>query len=885
MKSIETVLIDPFLQRLAERMSSDIGIEVEAAQIGDDPPFFFVARELLVGAEEEELLDRCIEAGGELIPPRQIPPQPVEVACTRRPGPNNFARPIKVRLDPSNAIEDAKRSIAEFVRDKKGGGVQVEVHLSSERAIALAAYAVVLQSEGRDVSLNYVGEPTTLPLKTIEEDPSHPIGDNPANWPWLGDRVRIVDAWQLFESYRSNGATENLVWIAIFDNGFWLDSGGVPNSADLANSSPLRNLIDGTQPIGGPGRPGAEWHGNNVASCAYAIVGNEQEVAGSGGTIARGALFRTNYAWDQVIECLVTAAAWGLDIVNMSFRMRGGFNSDSKTSSYNNAFKWAADNGVIIVVAAGNDNLKIPENDIRPAAHTPGVITVGNIDPASWTAFGGTNGSNFGSAVHIWAPGTNITFAPNGVGIFPMGTGTSFAAPFVAGVVAMMRAIKPGLRVEKVREILQRTAWEGTDDKVTHGLDAHAALLLTMDGRLPNEFEEWYDGGNNSAAKAALLAPVLGNPNRLGPIGGVATHNPGDHDWWRFTLASIRNVEIRLEWYERLGTLSLYVEPNDQAEGSVESLTRLDAPGSVLLSGILGPGTYRLRVTGNAISAYEIGVIHRSAVLRPDGFEPNQSFDTAATLLFHASQRIPYMHSGRRWWGPGTFEGTLHLGVVPFGRTWLLNPDVDYYLLDGRISISNQHRFCDVYQTDEPIDIVLYDKDRHLIKSWTDRSVSIKLEKAEIHYLELSSLKPTRYKIATYMMVDPRILPQDIDYAEVLPEWWGKSPFVKIDVNPVHYLVTIGSGDDDVNPAFEHGLALQDLSGDAHIALLDMEGHVVREAEVVAEPILVGGATHVVPIADLPPGAYYLRLIGSSIRETGVQATLRLMPPPRARLL
>jgi len=434
-----------------------------------------------------------------------------------------------------------------------------------------------------------------------------------------------------------------------------------------------------------------------------------------------------------------------------------------------------------------------------------------------------------------------------------------------------------------VRKILRDTAWTGTDGKVTHGIDAHAALLRVMDGKLPDEFEEWSVGSNDSAEKAAPLVPLLGNPNRLGPIGGIATHNKGDHDWWRFTLTTIRDVEIRLEWYERLGTLNLHAEPADPEEQSVESVTKIASmAGTVVLSGILGPGTYRLRVTGSAISAYEIGVTLRRAVLEPDRFEPNQSFETAAPLLFHASQRMFHTVLGRRWWGPGTFDGTLHALPIPIGPAWELRIDADYYLLDGRVETENLFRFCDVYGADEPIDITLYDSDHHLMRIFEDvRSASIRLDKPEIHYLELRSLKPTRYKISTYMMVDPRVLAEDIGYVEVLPEWWGKSPFVKVDDNPLYYLVTIGSGEHDLNPAFERGLALRDLSDRAKIALVDTLGNVIREATVVAEAVNTDGVTHELTIDELPPGAYYLRVTALAERETGKNSAILLLPPVR----
>ena len=197
----------------------------------------------------------------------------------------------------------------------------------------------------------------------------------------------------------------------------------------------------------------------------------------------------------------------------MSYGGPGSFKSAGERDSYNKAFEWAASNNVIVVVSAGNNGLEIPQNDVRPAANTPGVITCGNVDHATWQACVVPGlVSNYGSAVDIWAPGTNITVAPDGTMAFPSPTGTSLSAPLVAGVIAMMRAIKPSMKVEEARSILRDTAWPGNDGRATHILDAYRALLLTINSRLPDEFEEWSSPGNNSAATAALLAPIRGRP-------------------------------------------------------------------------------------------------------------------------------------------------------------------------------------------------------------------------------------------------------------------------------------------------------------------------------------------------------------------------------------
>jgi subtilisin family serine protease len=76
-------------------------------------------------------------------------------------------------------------------------------------------------------------------------------------------------------------------------------------------------------------------------------------------------------------------------------------------------------------------------------------------------------------------------------------SGTSMAAPLVSGVAAMMRAVDPMLNHDGIRQLLMQTGWAGTG-RVTRGLDAHAAVLAAMGGRLT----EWTEPNDTRATAA-----------------------------------------------------------------------------------------------------------------------------------------------------------------------------------------------------------------------------------------------------------------------------------------------------------------------------------------------------------------------------------------------
>jgi hypothetical protein len=118
------------------------------------------------------------------------------------------------------------------------------------------------------------------------------------------------------------------------------------------------------------------------------------------------------------------------------------------------------------------------------------VICVGGVNNNT------TNAWNYGSGVDIWAPyDVFSTVTPASMAaddndwgqdeLYHFG-GTSAATPFVAGVVAMMKALNPNLTYDGVQDLLQLTARDSTDAKVAKGyVDALAAVEAVRENQLP----------------------------------------------------------------------------------------------------------------------------------------------------------------------------------------------------------------------------------------------------------------------------------------------------------------------------------------------------------------------------------------------------------------
>ncbi|MDP9372794.1 MAG: S8 family peptidase, partial [Chloroflexota bacterium] len=143
------------------------------------------------------------------------------------------------------------------------------------------------------------------------------------------------------------------------------------------------------------------------------------------------------------------------------------------------AVAYAIGQGVTVVAAAGNGRDELPN---YPAAY-PSVLAVSastaNDDIADFSSYG----------AHIWlaAPGRDIVSTYfREADTYAQQSGSSAAAPFVSGTVALMLSQRPGLAPRTVREILRATAVDlgppGLDPQSGNGrLDVYHAILLATD--------------------------------------------------------------------------------------------------------------------------------------------------------------------------------------------------------------------------------------------------------------------------------------------------------------------------------------------------------------------------------------------------------------------
>ena len=241
-------------------------------------------------------------------------------------------------------------------------------------------------------------------------------------------------------------------------------------------------------------------HGTAVASEIAARVDDALGMAGFGGSTHVIAVNASDDIWffdDKVAVALDKLVSLGVRIVNMS--LGGPTPSDPILVD---AIHRAAAKGVLLIASAGNkthDAVTWPAADLQQAGGGRSYgIAVGATDVDGRRA----TFSNWGDHLSIMAPGTYRGDYTGIVAALPTASwlddkfftwadgrahygylpGTSFAAPIVAGVAALIWAVRPELTNSEVADILKQSAHrddaDWTPEMGCGTLDAGAALEL-----------------------------------------------------------------------------------------------------------------------------------------------------------------------------------------------------------------------------------------------------------------------------------------------------------------------------------------------------------------------------------------------------------------------
>ena len=195
---------------------------------------------------------------------------------------------------------------------------------------------------------------------------------------------------------------------------------------------------------------------------------------------------------EQVVKAMHWAVDHGAKVINLSFTT----NTLDWDESWDDAFLYAYQHDVVVVVAAGNRGSGT--GVVGAPATIPGVLTVAGVTPDEKAS---RDASTQGITIGVSAPSERLLgVSADGEVVF--WEGTSGAAPIVSGIVALVRAAHPNLDAENVIERVTKTARRAPgmtqvpSSLYGYGLvDAAAAVADTVplvSGNSPtHQLEEW----------------------------------------------------------------------------------------------------------------------------------------------------------------------------------------------------------------------------------------------------------------------------------------------------------------------------------------------------------------------------------------------------------
>lgn len=294
------------------------------------------------------------------------------------------------------------------------------------------------------------------------------------------------------------------VRIAIIDSGIDVSHPDLGNLADTSWIAGNEELVGDSHATFVAGIAGASRtqssNPNDIHGLAYRATLVNFQAARPSQTQANGFV---SFSTDDLVDAMRAASGLTVgetavesDIFNLS--LGAVASSDSTFARLRDAMRGAANAGKIMVLAAGNEGGSGTPHDrlqpIYPAAYADDTgiaghaIVVGNLTSTDQAA-ASSNLCGDAQDYCLFAPGTSIRSTLNS-GAYGIGTGTSFAAPYVAGAAAVVKAAFPGVSSRDVVDRLLLTAADlgdvGVDSTFGRGrLDLEAAMAPVGPTALP----------------------------------------------------------------------------------------------------------------------------------------------------------------------------------------------------------------------------------------------------------------------------------------------------------------------------------------------------------------------------------------------------------------
>ena len=235
-------------------------------------------------------------------------------------------------------------------------------------------------------------------------------------------------------------------------------------------------------------------HGTGVAGIVGAIRNNNVGVDGIAPAVQL-MVVRTVPDGDERDKDVANAIRYAVDngahIINMSF----GKAFSPYKSVVDDAVRYADEKGVLLVHAAGNDGA-----DLEKERNFPNRTYASGGSAKNWIEVGASawqgadrlaaEYSNFGrTQVDVFAPGSDVNSTAPG-NAYEAHSGTSFAAPVVSGIAALVMSYYPSLTAADVKRVIMESAVPLKDQTVAKpGSDASIKFgELSVTGAIVNAY-------------------------------------------------------------------------------------------------------------------------------------------------------------------------------------------------------------------------------------------------------------------------------------------------------------------------------------------------------------------------------------------------------------